>query len=250
MAGWKCNDPENLLFLEGFCDKLSQVTLQNRSLKRNSVEERQRRRSSQSRPAYPFASVITPTDLLWALIGLILTIGGTFLEASITNAPWHWGQEGVQSLALGVSYQIGAMLLVACLGGRNAAVIAQIAYLLLGLTWLDVFTFGSGFDYVHRPSFGYLLGFVPAAWVTGTLAFRLPVRLEFLGFSCLSGLATVHLFGMGYLAIAHHFNWLNQPAPPLLQSLITFSLQLLPGQLVVVCAVTVLAFIFRNLMFY
>ncbi|RMF69103.1 MAG: biotin transporter BioY, partial [Cyanobacteria bacterium J069] len=52
--------------------------------------------------------IIAPTDLLWALIGLVLTIGGTFLQASITNAPWAWGQNGLQTHSLGVSFQVGA----------------------------------------------------------------------------------------------------------------------------------------------
>jgi biotin transport system substrate-specific component len=29
---------------------------------------------------------------MWALIGLFLTIGGTLIEAFITNAPWAWSQ--------------------------------------------------------------------------------------------------------------------------------------------------------------
>jgi len=79
------------------------------------------------------------SDLLWALIGLILTIGGTFLEASLATPTWGGGSYDLQPFALGVTYQIGAVLLVGCLGGKNAALLSQIAYLLMGLTWFPVF---------------------------------------------------------------------------------------------------------------
>jgi biotin transport system substrate-specific component len=187
---------------------------------------------------------------MWALIGLILTIGGTLLEAFITSPPWNWGHQGVQAYSLGVTCQIGAVLLVGCLGGRNAAAISQVAYLVLGLTWFNVFTQGGGFDYIYRPSFGYLLGFIPGAWVCGLLAFRFPVRLEFLAFSCLIGLLAIHITGIGYLLLAHAFQWAGVGTLPLWKTLLSYSVSPIPGQLVIICAVTVLAFILRHLMFY
>lgn len=202
--------------------------------------------------AYLVLNVLFPTDLLWALMGLILTIGGTFLEASVTNAPWNWTQQGLQPHPLGVSFQVGAVLFVSCVGGRNAAVMAQIAYLLLGLlNWLEVFTYGGGLGYVFRPSFGYILGFVPGAWICGYLAFRMVPRLEALALSCLSGLIAIHLTGISYLMVGNRiFSWIDLQPATLLSTVLTYSLYPLPGQLVVICAVTVLAYIFRQVMFY
>jgi len=194
--------------------------------------------------------MIAPTDLLWALIGLILTIGGTFLEVFITNPPWAWAQDGLHAQSLGTTYQIGAVLLVGCLGGKNAAAISQMAYLLLGLLWLNIFGQGGGLGYVHQPSFGYLVGFIPGAWVCGNLAFRVAVRLESLAFSCLSGLLTIHVVGLSYLAIAHATQWLNTGTTPLSQLVLTYSVYPLPAQLVILCTATVVAFIMRNLLFY
>jgi biotin transport system substrate-specific component len=202
----------------------------------------------------PFArgllKVAAPTQLLWALIGLILTVGGTLLEAFIANPPWNWSQHGILAHSLGVTWQVGAVLLVGCMGGKNAAVISQVAYLLLGLTWFNVFTQGGGFEYVHRPSFGYLLGFIPGAWICGLLAFRLPVKLETLALSCLAGLLAIHVTGIGYLLIAHTIKWAGIGTLPLLKTLMVYSVYPLPGQLAVICAVTVLAFTLRHVMFY
>lgn len=199
---------------------------------------------------YLDVQVAVPTQLLWALIGLILTIGGTLLEAFITSPPWNWGQHGVQVHSLGVTWQIGAVLLVGCLGGRGAAVVSQVAYLLLGLTWFNVFTQGGGTGYVLHPSFGYLLGFVPAAWICGWLAFRFPVRLEFLALSCLAGLLAIHISGIIYLLMAQALQWSTLAELPFWQTVLTFSIYPLPGQLAIVCAVTVVAFTLRHLMFY
>lgn len=202
-------------------------------------------------PTLPSVKVPPAAEILWAIIGLILTIGGTLLEAFVPSPPWSWIQQGtVEAYSLGVTCQIGAVLLVGCLGGKNAAAISQVAYLLLGLTWFNVFTQGGGIDYVLNPRFGYLLGFIPGAWVCGFLAFRLPVKLEYLALSCSMGLLSIHAVGMSYLAIANSFNWAVVGATSLPQSLLTYSLAPLPGQLAVICAVAVVSFALRHVMFY
>ncbi|MDX2097494.1 MAG: biotin transporter BioY [Leptolyngbyaceae cyanobacterium bins.59] len=194
--------------------------------------------------------VALPIELLWAFIGLILTIAGTFLQAFIATPPWDWGQHGLQSYPLGVSYQIGAVLLVGCMGGKNAGVLSQIAYLVLGLMGFPVFTNGGGLDYYKEPTFGYLIGFLPGAWVCGTLAFLAPPRLESLGFSSLCGLAVVHLTGIAYLLLAYGLGWVEKLSIPLSKALMTYSLYPVPGQLAVVCAIALIAYVLRRLMFY
>lgn len=189
-------------------------------------------------------------QLLWSLIGLLLTISGTFVEVYVASSPWNWSHDGIQSVSLGVTYQIGAVLLVGCLGGRNAGALSQIAYLVLGLTWFPVFAQGGGIEYLKQPYFGYLLGFVPGAWVCGFLAFQASPKLESLSFSCICGLLTVHLTGITYLVLTHTFNWTGSQALPLLQATLKYSIYPLPGQLAVVCVVTVLAYGLRHLMFY
>ena len=193
--------------------------------------------------------VAAPNQLLWSLIGLFLTIGGTFLEAYVTSAPSNWNEHGIQTVSVGVTFQIGAVLLAGCLGGRNAGTLSQIAYLILGLTWLPVFAQGGGIAYIKQPHFGYLLGFIPGAWICGFLAFKAPPKLESLAFSCLCGLITIHVCGLTYLMLSHIFN-LPAQTVPLLQSVLKYSLYPIPGQLAVVCAVTVLAYCLRLILFY
>jgi biotin transport system substrate-specific component len=194
--------------------------------------------------------VAAPNQLLWSLIGLLLTIGGTFLEAYVTSTPSSWSEHGIQTISLGVTYQIGAVLLIGCLGGRNAGALSQIAYLILGLTWLPIFAQGGGISYLQQPNFGYLLGFVPGAWVCGFLAFQVPAKLESLAFSCLCGLLTIHLCGLGYLMLSQLFHWTGSQTLPLLQAVLNYSFYPLPGQLAIVCAVAVVAYCLRLVLFY
>jgi len=190
-------------------------------------------------------------ELLWAIIGLILTIGGTFVEAFITNFPWSWTEQGIQIHSLGVTYQIGAVLLTACLGGKRAGALSQLAYIILGLTWLPVFSSGGGMDYLTQPTFGYIIGFIPGAWFCGILAFHRDKQLEWLGISCLFGLTIIHSFGIIYLVGLHYFQLLVLETPLLLMPMILqYSWQPLGGQLVLVCAVAVLAYGLRNILFY
>ena len=189
-------------------------------------------------------------QLLWSMVGLLLTMGGTFLEAYVVAGPWSLTQQGIGTFSLGVTCQVGAVLLVGCLGGKNAGALSQIAYLVMGLTLLPVFAEGGGINYIKLSQFGYLLGFIPGAWICGSLAFKARPKLETLAFSCLSGLLTVHICGITYLIISYLFPWKGTQSLALMQAILTYSWFPLPGQLAVLCAVSVIAYILRHLMFY
>jgi biotin transport system substrate-specific component len=189
-------------------------------------------------------------QLLWSMIGLLLTMGGTFLEAYGITLPWGWSKQGIQTFSLGVTCQIGAVLLVGCLGGKNAGALSQIAYLVMGLTLLPVFADGGGIGYVKLSQFGYLLGFIPGAWICGFLAFKARPRLETLTFSCFCGLLSVHACGITYLIISYFLHLKGTENLLLTQAILRYSWFALPGQLAVVCAVSVIAYILRHLMFY
>jgi biotin transport system substrate-specific component len=190
-----------------------------------------------------------PNELLWSVIGLLLTIGGTFLDVSITNVPWQWNQEGIKSYPLGVTYQVGAVLFTACMGGPSGGVLSQIAYVVLGLlSPFSVFGQGRGIDYLKQPSFGYLLGFIFAAGICGYLAFKRKPKIEYLAFCSLCGLFTIHVCGITYLVMNYLIN--GGKIMLIFQSIMQYSISVLPGQLIIVCVVTVLSFLLRHLLFY
>ncbi len=59
------------------------------------------------------------------------------------------------------------VLLAGMILGYRMGVISVGVYVLLGLCGLPIFAAGGGIAYIFRPSFGYLLGFIVAAFVTG-----------------------------------------------------------------------------------
>lgn len=90
------------------------------------------------------------------------------------------------------------MLAGLLLGGKLGAVSVG-AYAFLGLAGLPIFAEGGGFWYVLKPSFGYILGFVLAAYVIG----RITEKMEGLTFKKILaanfvGLAIVYGAGMVY----------------------------------------------------
>jgi biotin transport system substrate-specific component len=188
-------------------------------------------------------------ELLWALIGLMLTIGGTFIEGFVTiNLPWYWSNQGVALQSLGVYCQVGAGLLTACLGGKNAGALSQIAYVVIGLTLLPVFSNGGGLTYLRELSFGYLLGFIPGAWLCGWWVERYGPSLEQLAIGSFLGLLPIHLCGILYLGLLRLWGVTSDQG--LVNAMEYYSLIHLPGQLGIVCAVAVIAYGLRRLMFY
>jgi biotin transport system substrate-specific component len=196
------------------------------------------------------AAISKPYILMWTIVGLFLTIGANFLPAYITSPPWQWWSRGLTIDPLGFKCQVGAVLLVSCLGGRTTGVLTQSTYILVGLLGWKIFNDGGGIEYIYKPAFGYLLAFIPGAWVCGQLAFKRPPRLEYLGFSCLCGLVTIHLFGIVYLALFQLINWQQLGGFKLDGLIMSYSIYPFPSQAILACAATSIAYLVRRIMFY
>lgn len=192
-------------------------------------------------------------EILWAFVGLILTILGTFIEAFIAIPSFSAQNSLLNPYSLGVTYQIAGVLLAGCLGGKNAGAYAQIAYVVLGLFKLPVFAQGGSFDYWLNPSFGYILGFIPGAWLCGYFALPGKRKLESLLLCCLFGLIVIHICGIVYLIGLNFISPLfgRELAPNYLTSLLNaYSVQTLPAQSLIICAVTLIAYIIRLFLLY
>lgn len=87
----------------------------------------------------------------------------------------------------------------AVLGAKWGAV-SQAVYVALGLLGLPIFTMGGGFGYVLQPTFGFLLGLIPAAWVIGRIATERATPQP-MALGCLAGLAVLYAIGLPYMAL-------------------------------------------------
>ena len=84
--------------------------------------------------------------------------------------------------------------------GRRWGALSQAVYVLLGLVGLPIFTMGGGFGYVFQPTFGFLLGLIPAAWVVGAVAGE-SLDPKCMALASLAGLAALYAVGMPYMAL-------------------------------------------------
>lgn len=90
------------------------------------------------------------------------------------------------------------MLAGLLLGGKHGA-ISVLCYILIGLIGLPVFAEGGGIAYVFQPTFGYLIGFCIGAYVTGTIANKVPdPSIKRILAANFIGLLIVYLLGMLY----------------------------------------------------
>lgn len=85
-----------------------------------------------------------------------------------------------------------------CLGPFWGA-LSQLLYILIGLLGIPVFSQGGGLMYLAQPTFGYLLGLIPMAFVTGLLAERQRPSFPRLFFAALVGLFAMYAVGLPYL---------------------------------------------------
>lgn len=116
-----------------------------------------------------------------------LTAVGAFLRVPL----------GTISFTLQVFFTCMAGILL----GPYCGAASQAVYVLLGLLGAPIFTEGGGLMYLAKPSFGFLLGLIPMAFVVGLAADRLRVknvRLRLM-LACVIGLAALYAVGLPYL---------------------------------------------------
>ena len=91
---------------------------------------------------------------------------------------------------------IAGLLLGAKYGAMSVAL-----YVFLGLAGLPIFASGGGINYIFKPTFGYLLGFILCAYVTGALSSYLKPSIKNYSISSIIGLLLLHIIGIPYLYI-------------------------------------------------
>ena len=78
-------------------------------------------------------------------------------------------------------------------------------YVLLGLVGVPIFAAGGGIGYIFRPSFGYLVGFIVSAYVTGKVCEKLKASYKNYLLACLAGFVVTYAIGIVYKFIILNF---------------------------------------------
>lgn len=101
--------------------------------------------------------------------------------------------------------QVFFVLMAGMILGPKWGMVSQLTYVVIGLIGIPIFTAGGGFNYVLQPTFGYLIGFIPAAFVVGLLAKRQKKKSFWsLFLAALAGIFVYSLIGVPYLAMIYH----------------------------------------------
>lgn len=124
--------------------------------------------------------------LVYTALLAVLTAAGAFLRIPL----------GFSSITLQFLFTAMAGVLLGAGGGA----LSQAVYVGLGLMGLPIFTTGGGLGYVLQPTFGFLLGLIPAAWVIGRLA-RSTRSFWRIALAALAGLAVLYAVGLPYMAM-------------------------------------------------
>ena len=125
------------------------------------------------------------TSMILAALFAALTAVGAFLRIPTP----------VSSFTLQTLFTAMAAVLL----GRRWGAVSQIVYVLLGLAGLPVFTNGGGLGSVLQPTFGFLLGLPPMAWVIGFMTERWGTTFGSICLACLVGTGVLYLIGLPYM---------------------------------------------------
>ncbi|MCI8595108.1 MAG: biotin transporter BioY [Oscillospiraceae bacterium] len=124
---------------------------------------------------------------LAALFAALTAVGTLFLKVPV----------GSMYITLQVFFTTMAGVVL----GPKWGAVSQAVYVLLGIVGLPVFTNGGGIWYLVQPSFGFLLGLIPQAWVVGTLCQSekcVPSIPRVIGASAV-GVGVLYLIGLPYM---------------------------------------------------
>ena len=160
---------------------------------------------------------LTTRHLAFVALFVALTALGAKLEIPLPYVPF--------------TLQTFFVILSGMLLGSRLGAMSQMVYLAIGLVGVPVFARGGGVGYVLQPTFGYLIGFIPAAYVVGKLL-EGEKQIQLYQFLMVSfcGLLIVYLFGLTYLWACTNFVLGKELS--LVQTLKVGFFLLLPGALV------------------
>lgn len=121
----------------------------------------------------------------------VIIIACTFIKIPIPIIPF--------------TMQVFAVLMAGLVLGPWLGAASVVLYILLGLTGLPIFAAGGGIGYVMVPSFGYMIGFIFGAMLTGFMARRSSGKYWQLIVSSLAGVAIIYVVGLSYLYLMSNF---------------------------------------------
>ena len=123
-------------------------------------------------------------DLALMALFIVLIIVGTFTTIPLPLCP--------------VNLQPFFVVLAGMMLGGKKGAFSVLGYVLLGLAGVPVFTHGGGISYVLQPTFGFMLGYIIAAFIIGGISSSGKTSVLRFTMAGLCGLAAVYGVGLVY----------------------------------------------------
>ena len=132
---------------------------------------------------------ITTKEMILVSLFTALTAIGAFLSIPLGDVP--------------ITLQSMFTILAGLLLGPKLGSLSQLIYVLLGLSGVRIFAgFSGGPQSVLKPSFGFLIGFIFAAYVVGKIAHGgKSIDFKRILLATLAGTFVIYLFGLPYMYI-------------------------------------------------
>ena len=129
---------------------------------------------------------ITTLELVLCGLFTALTAVGAFIQIPVPGMDYF-------------TLQFFFVLMAGMLLGSKLGAFSVASYVFIGLVGVPIFAAGGGITYVLRPSFGYLLGFILTAFVTGKLVEVLKIEgIKKYFIAAFAGLVVCYLMGLTY----------------------------------------------------
>ena len=147
-----------------------------------------------NQPVFADSIFLPKTKTVAAIRNIILVFGFALATAVCAKIKLEIG-------TVPITMQTFAVLLSGALLGSKRGGLSQLTYLLMGLSGIPWFSRGGGIGYILSPTFGYIVGFVFAAFLVGWLSERgFDRRLETSILGMLLGNVVLYIPGLLYLA--------------------------------------------------
>ena len=146
-------------------------------------------------------------SIILILFCAFLLVVATFLQLNITHLyiPAKVFTGGVvrpEDFLFSIKYipQIPIVLFIVGLLGRRLGFASILIYIITGLFFLPVFALGGGWRYIFEYSFGYILAFLPAAFILGTIL-KKDYTYKNVAKAVFFAVITIHFIGIFYMAV-------------------------------------------------
>ncbi|MDD3594185.1 MAG: biotin transporter BioY [Candidatus Gastranaerophilales bacterium] len=156
---------------------------------------------------YPDFNIGTIAVILLCTMALVIA---TFTKINLYSlnlfSPFDSMQGENTSLISIFSYipQVPVVLLIAVLLGPSYGMLSVCIYIILGFIGIPVFSSGGGPLYFLRPSFGFILGFLPAIFFVANILKNPNVRFKITK-ATIAGVLSIHILGIIYLVLLMFF---------------------------------------------